>query len=156
MSEKKYYFAVDDQTYLKAKVVNGKVEFYEDDSVVRIPGANHDFRVISEKFVDDPGLALINILIPDHQESNILEKRDKVLSEITYVKDEDCFVWYEYLTLGTMKWPKPCQMEKFENGEYEFFVTKHEVQILTSNLVDIDLNTITKNITPSDINIQVI
>jgi len=131
----KFYFAVDDQTYLKATVVNGKVEFVEDEDFSKNKyGFNN--RVITERFVNDPKLAVINVILPNHRESNDPEKRDYIKNNIKYNKEAKCWVFDEYLTLGTEQWPKACQMEKFLEGEYTFNVIRHEIQVLTSEIAD--------------------
>lgn len=131
----KFYFAVDDQTYLKATVVNGKVEFVEDED---FPKNKYGFnnRVITERFVNDPKLAVFNVILPNHSESNDPKKREYIKNNIKYNKEENCWVFDEYLTIGTERWPKDCQMEKFLAGEYTFNVIRHEIQVLTSEIAD--------------------
>lgn len=135
IEEKKFYFAVNDQTYFKAKMINGKIEFVEDEDFTKNKyGFNN--RVITERFVNDPKLAVINAIIPNHRESNDPEKREYIKNNIKYNKEEKCWIFDEYLTLGTEQWPKACQMEKFLAGEYTFNVIRHEIQVLTSEIAD--------------------
>lgn len=139
MSEKKFYFAVDDQTYLRAQKIDGNI-IMEPDPDYDKNKYGYNYREVSNRFVDNPQLALFNVILPNHQESNDIEKRNYILKNLSYDKENKCFVFYEYLTKGTEKWPKACQWKEFEAGNYCFLVTRHEVQILTSEIADINLN----------------
>jgi hypothetical protein len=141
-NEKKFYFAVDDVVRLRAKRVNGVIEFSEDPNSWEVDKNGFHYRNVSYKFVDSPKKALLNILLLNSRDSNNEEMCKKVLSEIVFNEKEKCFKWDEYLTLGTEKWPKACQWEQFEKGEYTFYVDRHEVQILTTELAEFDINEI--------------
>lgn len=140
--EKKYYFAIDDVVRLRAKKVNGVIEFMPDEDSWEPDKNGFHYREVSRKFVDSPKKALINILILNSRDSNKPENVNHVLTNIVYDEKEQCFKWDEYKTLGTEKWPKPCQWEQFEKGEYTFYVDRHEVQILTADIAKFDLKEI--------------
>ncbi len=142
--KKKFYFAIDDIQYLRAKKVNGKIEFTNDEEFWEPDKNGYHYRGVSNKFVDSPKKALLNILLLNSRESNNPEKVAHVLANTTYDAAENCFKWDEYLTLGTEQWPKACQWEHFESGEYTFKVIRHEVQILTSEVPEIDAKEILK------------
>jgi hypothetical protein len=139
-NEKKFYFAVDDVVRLRAKRVNGVIEFSEDPNSWEVDKNGFHYRNVSYKFVDSPKKALLNILLLNSRDSNDPEMCKHVISNVKYDEKENCFKWDEYLTLGTEKWPKACQWEHFESGEYTFKVVRHEVQILVSEVPEIDVN----------------
>lgn len=140
--KKKFYFAIDDVKCLCAKKVNGVIEFTENEEYWELDKNGYHYREVSRKFVDSPKKALLNILLPSSRDSNDPVKCKEVLSKVTFDEKENCFKWDEYLTLGTEKWPKACQWEHFETGEYTFNVLRHEVQILTSEVPELNVNEI--------------
>lgn len=140
--KKKFYFAIDDILCLNAKKVNGKIEFTKDEEFWETNKNGYHYREVSRKFVDSPKKALLNILLLNSRDSNDPEMCKHVISNVKYDEKENCFKWDEYLTLGTEKWPKACQWEHFESGEYTFKVVRHEVQILISEVPEIDVNEI--------------
>lgn len=57
-----------------------------------------------------------------------------LMEHIEYNPETECFVFESFMTMGTRKYPKNCQWNKFFAGEYEFFVGRYEIQILKTEL----------------------
>ena len=62
---------------------------------------------------------------------------ENLMNHIEFDPESGCFVFENFMTIGTHKYPKPCQWDQFFAGEYEFFVGRYEIQILKTELTNV-------------------
>lgn len=102
----------------------------------------YDYRNFSRKFYKTPKEALINAVYRDSNLTTDPEIRKRFFSNLKFNSDTKCFEYYDYVTTGTGLYPKKIHMERFLNGDYNLYVDKHEIQILSSNIENVNLNEI--------------
>lgn len=149
-----FYFAVDDITFYRAHYdkfeENDILNLIEEYGTVR-PNHDYHFRDMNNRFDSNVHEALIRALLnaihnssgfnlETNQYSGMSEKEAlKIACEEVYFNPETgCFIWDEYLTIGTEQRPKDCQFERYFNGDYEFILCRHEIQVLQTLIPKFD------------------
>lgn len=105
----------------------------------------YDYRNFSRKFYKSPIEALINAVYSDSNLTMNPKIRKNFFENLQFDPETNCFIFYEYETINSMLPPKPVHMERFNNGVYELYVYKHEIQVLSSNVEKLDLAEIKAN-----------
>lgn len=114
---KDYFVAVCDEHVLYGKKNNMK---YDGES-----------RFFGRKFVDSPQKALLNILTIDDKFRKV--EIENIIKNIQFNPETKEYSYNEYRTKD-FNFPKKCQMDRFEAGEYEFFLRKCSIQILKTEI----------------------
>ena len=146
-----FYTAVDDITMYKAHFnpFDESFIYQRIDMETEEPKAHNaraEVRVISDRFSKSIKDAVIR---------NLRESRDyagdykafepeNIMNRLEFNTENGCFIFEEFVTLGTRQSPKDCQWEKFFEGKYEFICIRHEIQILKTELANISENNMLK------------
>jgi len=127
-----FYLGVDDVTMFRGK---------KDD----MKQVGDSVRFFTEKFHKDPKraaeLVFFNQLVlyteKDRSFAYDPKFKEDFWKKVHYDAKQKTYIYEEYLTIGTRLPPKPCQMEHFYRGEYEFIKLRHEIQVLKTELVKV-------------------
>ena len=142
----KFYIAVCDKTFYIGKKGEMK-RLYEPDENCKTSEYNdtvYDERLIGDKFVGDPKLAMLMAAIENKKDTYNPEIRHEFFNSLKFNKHHNVYVYDRYLTLRTKSTAKPIHMERFERGEYELILEHGEVQLLSTNVETIDLDAVKK------------
>lgn len=153
----KFYIAVDDITLFRGKKDNYK-RYYadfknqipisqlteEEKKTKKIP--DFDTRIIGNRFVNNPVTAVLNVVYSNPKHSNNKEVQKELFKRLQYDPKNQIYSFEEYFTIGTMLPPKESHLEKFKKGEYELYIVRHEIQVLSTNVESFNLAEVKKNL----------
>lgn len=144
-SDGSYYLAINDVTIYLAHydVFNKKIVYRREkpnyfeyaDTTTEWKKTREDYRAFNPRFVRSIKEAFI--LAIREMTDNLTDEEidmEKILNEVKFDVESNCFNWDEYLTLGTNKPPKECQWKMFYEGKYEFRCYKYEIQIVKTEI----------------------
>lgn len=139
-----YYTAVNDVTMYKVHFnpFENSIVYKRIDMETEEPKDHHaraEFRAISERFSKSIKDAVIRALKEsrDFAYDRKAYEPENIMERLEYNVDNGCFIFEEFVTLGTRQSPKDCQWEKFFEGKYEFICVRNEIQILKTELANI-------------------
>lgn len=139
-----FYTAVDDITMYKTHFnpFDESFIYQRVDMETEEPKAHNtraEIRVISNRFSKSIKDAVIRILkeCRDCADDFKAFEPENIMDRIEFNTENGCFIFEEFVTLGTRQSPKDCQWERFFEGKYEFICIRHEIQILKTELANI-------------------
>lgn len=160
-NDNKFYIAVDDITHLIGKKDHMKRLYanYQEDILMSdltekekatVKPDDYDIRILTEKFVNNPLTAILNVVYTDPNDSCNPDVQNAFWKRLYFNAKNNCYIFDEYVTLGTHLPPKPIHWERYRKGEYELILIRHEIQVLSTNLESIPLADIKSQLKVAD------
>lgn len=149
-----YYMAVIDLTFHKVHydVFNKQYVYSPADAAGNLKKLGHSrsdtFRFYNETFSKSIKEAVVKALNEIKNDDYMYSHwefppecsafdKDNIFDTLEFDPTTGCFLFENFMTIGTRKYPKECQWERFFAGEYEFFVGRYEIQILKTELAPV-------------------
>lgn len=137
----KYYIAVNDSISLWRVKWNDILKYFQDIDKPYIGPKIPDSvktRFFSEKFCKDPLMAAMDTVFESRRAFYKKDVKEKFLENLVFDPVNRVYVYNEFTTLGTMKEPKDWHYEKFFQNDFYLNFSHADIQILSTNVEDLE------------------